>query len=150
MSYNLIPGGVDGISKLGPLSESTKQKLSKIFTGTHRTQETREKISRSTRGKKKPPRSKQHRENIGKAIRKNGSVAGKNNGCYGRKWMHHPITQKKVYPKSEDIDYYLSLGYIFGVNDETHNKNHGHFETDKTGKRIKFIPAQLTNTKSLI
>ena len=54
--------------------------------------------------------------------------------------MHHPITQDKVYAKKDEIQHYLELGYIFGVNDLTRNKNKGKFIIIN-GKRI-FIPKQ--------
>lgn len=93
-------------------------------------------MSLRQRGKKKPPRSELHKKRL--SLSAFGKHNGELNGCFGRKWMHHPITQDKVYPKKEDIQKYLDFGYIFGVNNETRNKNKGHFIFEN-GKR-KFIP----------
>ena len=118
------------------ISKETRKKISNTLTGFKHTQESKNKMSLHQRGKKKPPRSELHKKRL--SLSAFGKHDGKLNGCFGRKWMHHPITQDKVYPKKEDIQKYLDLGYIFGVNNETRNKNKGHFIFEN-GKR-KFIP----------
>lgn len=120
------------------VSKECREKISKTLTGYKRPKNICEKISKSLKGFKRPPRTLEHRQKLGKALK--GKCAGEKNGCFGRKWMHHPITQDKVYAKKDEIQHYLELGYIFGVNDLTKNKNKGKFIIIN-GKRI-FIPKQ--------
>ena len=58
--------------------------------------------------------------------RQSASLSGKKNPAYGRKWMHLKGSTRKedrVYVKPDQIDHYLSLGYIFGSGVCTHPKH---------------------------
>ena len=50
--------------------------------------------------------------------RHSDSLSGKNNPCYGRKWMHIKDSSRKedrIYVKEVECQKYLDLGYIFGM-----------------------------------
>ena len=50
--------------------------------------------------------------------RQSDSLSGKNNPCYGRKWMHIKGSSRKedrIYVKEAECQKYLDLGYIFGM-----------------------------------
>ena len=52
--------------------------------------------------------------------RQSDSLSGKNNPCYGRKWMHIKGSSRKedrIYVKEAECQKYLDLGYIFGMKD---------------------------------
>ena len=54
---------------------------------------------------------------------------GKNNPAYGRKWMYDPKTNKRKYVKADEVEYYLSIGYVIGQN----------FKANKNKKRM-YLP----------
>lgn len=58
---------------------------------------------------------------------------GKNNPAYGKKWMYDPKTNKRKYVKADEVEYYLSIGYVIGQN----------FKANKNKKRM-YLPG--TNT----
>lgn len=118
------------------ITKEQREKISKALIGYKRPKEVCKKLSAAMKGIKKPPRTIEHRLKLSAAMK--GKCVGNKNGAFGRKWMHHPTTQEKVYAKHNEIQHYLQLGYIFGVNDITRNKNKGKFVIID-GKR-KFIP----------
>lgn len=63
--YNLTIGG-DGCVGL---SQESIEKMRKSLTGKHLPEDTRKKISEANKGKKKPPRSDEHRRNLGKSLK---------------------------------------------------------------------------------
>lgn len=56
-------------------------------------------------------------QNKGSKIREKMSIAtsGKNNGCYNKRWMIHPLTKDKIYIDKDEVEYYKSLGYVNGT-----------------------------------
>lgn len=43
------------------------------------------------------------------------ATSGKNNGCYNKRWMIHPLTKDKIYIDKDEVEYYKSLGYVNGT-----------------------------------
>ena len=39
---------------------------------------------------------------------------GAGNPAFGRRRMFHPVTLDSIFPKQEETDKYLELGYVFG------------------------------------
>lgn len=100
-------------SKKGSIvSQECREKISKTLTGYKRPKEICEKISKTLTGYKRPPRTLEHRRKLGESLK--GKCSGEKNGCFGRKWMYHPITYNKILAKKDEISQYLSLGYVFG------------------------------------
>lgn len=52
------------------------------------------------------------RENISNSMKGKNGKTGEKANCYGRCWMSNGID--KVYPKKEDAEKYIDLGYHFG------------------------------------
>lgn len=61
---------------------------------------------------------------------------GKRNPAYRRKWMYHPISNDRKYVKENEIEKYLTLGYIIGQN----------FKAN-IGKRGMYLPGSAMNYK---
>ena len=64
--YNLADGGNGGY--IGPVSEETRQKLSKSHKGKHRSEETKRKISESKKGESSSFKGKHHSEEAKRKI----------------------------------------------------------------------------------
>lgn len=87
--YNIREGG-----KNGKLGESTKEKLRQINTGKHLSEETKAKISASTKGELNPFYGQHHSEETREKMRKNQrDKSGKNNPMYGK--THSEETKEK-------------------------------------------------------
>ena len=52
-----------------------------------------------------------------KRLRAEGRLGNKSKSftTKGRKWMYNPTTKHKIYVKAIDIQYYLDIGYKFGI-----------------------------------
>lgn len=138
MSYNLREGGYKG-----QISDYTKQLLSKAQTIRFQnlTDEQRqiwtEKLSKASSGENNPMFGKSdhakglvaysryrkgktleeiHGIEKAQIIKQNTSenTSGENNGCYGKRWLHNPLTNDKVYVQKDDVQKYKDLGYIEG------------------------------------
>lgn len=60
---------------------------------------------------------------------KERNFKGSGNPAYGRKWMYDPKTNKRKYVKADEVEYYLSIGYVIGQN----------FKANKNKKRM-YLP----------
>lgn len=85
-------------SQVGPRTQETKDKISRSLTGYKRPKEFGEASSKRQKGKPKPE----------KDIIKFKEAAKRNN----YKWVTNDIEELKIYGK--DLDYYLSIGYRRG------------------------------------
>jgi len=67
--------GKPSTQKRAPLSEERRRHLSEVNTGTKRSEEVKERISISLKGRPKPPRSEDHVRKLTEANRRNGEIA---------------------------------------------------------------------------